>query len=111
MKGINLGLQKRPKREGKCTYVERLEQVEDAPGDDDVVIAPDDDGDDGGAEADSSQRRVDHVPYDEGALLELLPDPELEEEQRHALDDHHYQEGDDEGSCEKEKKTCMLPMS
>ena len=82
------------------SHPNRHDQVVEAPRYDDVVVASDDDGDDRGPEADAAQVGVDVVPHDVAALAELLSDAQLEEEERHPLQDHHDQEWDHKGTWE-----------
>ncbi len=74
-----------------CLSTDRewVEEIVEAPRDDHVVVAADDASDDGRSEPDSAEARVNRLPDSERALPELLTDPEFEQEERHALKDHH----------------------
>ena len=100
-------------RDLNVTHGEGVEQVVETPRDDHVVVAADDDGADGGAEADPAELRVHEVPDDVRAAPQLLPDAQLQEEQRHSLEDHHDQERDHEGACNMltvVRTFCRLPF-
>ena len=80
-------------------YPKGIAEVVDAPGDDHVVVAADDDGDHRRADPDPTEPRVDHVPDPEGSLPEFLTDGQFKQNERHTLEDHHDEEGEDEGAC------------
>ena len=88
-------------------YRERVEEVVEAPGDDHVVVTPDDASHDRRPESDSSEARMNRLPDSERSLPKLLTDPEFQKEERHSLEDHHDQKGNDERALEISITKCL----
>jgi len=79
-------------------HPKRVEQVEDAPGDDDVVVEAQQKGDDGAGDAHAAQEGVDFVPDADRARAQLLPDAQLQIEERDAQEDQADCVGNQEGA-------------
>lgn len=77
---------------------EGVEEVPERPRDDDVVVERDEEGHQHTAKPDAGQRRVDLPPRLQRAHLELLPDAQLQEEERHADDHQHDRVRHEEGA-------------
>ena len=77
---------------------EGVEEVPERPRDDDVVVERDEEGHQHTGHPDAGQGRVDLPPRLQRAHLELLPDAQLQEEERHADDHQHDRVRHEEGA-------------
>ena len=77
---------------------EGVEEVPQRPRDDDVVVERDEEGHQHTGHPDAGQGRVDLPPRLQRAHLELLPDAQLQEEERHADDHQHDRVRHEEGA-------------